>query len=321
VKVDLSIIIVNWNTADLAQACIDSIFATPPACICEIILVDNGSSDGSAQRFAADPRIRLLAKPTNLGFAKASNLAIQESQGEHVLLLNSDTRAQAQALEQCLALLRSDACVGLVGCALLNPDGSVQRSCSFFPTPLTPLLGRAVFRRLRTRLLGSPGRLFDTALTDEEHARDQRPDWIMGAFMMARRRDIEQVGLLDEGFFMYAEDMDWCYRFRRHGLEVAYLASARIVHLGGGSSRLVPRETIERRVRSEWRFMLKHHGRIPAACHLAARVASLVIELSALSALALFAPKPATADRIHAAVLHLASCLRFVHRARLWSVD
>lgn len=251
---DLSIIVVNWNTRDLLAQCLASIYAHPPNCEFETWVVDNASSDGSAQmvreRFS---NVRLMENRENVGFACANNQAIQESAGRYVLLLNSDTQVCGNALTLLVEFMENHSRVGITGAKLLNSDGSFQSSYANFPTLISELMSAAGLSRWVY------GKYFPSF--PPEASREARgADWIGGACMIVRRAAIVQVGLLDEIYFMYSEEVDWCYRFWKAGWLVHYLPEAEIIHWKGQSSGSV----IERRewlYKSKLWFFAKHHSK------------------------------------------------------------
>jgi GT2 family glycosyltransferase len=275
---DLSIVIVNWNSQQLTSSCIDSIVRHLNGVTYEIILVDNGSSDKSVEYFGADQRVTLVANASNIGFAKANNIGIRLANGKVILLLNNDTIILDDSIQNSLQLLIDSPSVGMIGCKLLNADGTLQRSCSRFPNALTSLIGRQVVARALKRIHLPPELAFGAAFSDGDHLGALSPDWIMGAFMMVKREAINDAGMLDEDYFMYSEDMDWCYRLRRAGWDIAYLPAASIIHLGGQSSRAVPEATLRRQLASYVVFYRKHHPK-QLRLAIAIQYLSLLVEL------------------------------------------
>lgn len=242
---DLSIIIINWNTCDLLANCLDSIAHTRGDLDLEIIVIDNASDDGSQamirQRY---PHVRLIANQANTGFARANNQGLAVSQGRYSLLLNSDTIVLPGSLPALVDIADNYTDSGIIGCKLLNSDGSLQESWASFPTFWSEILGRN-FRA---------GRLVD----ETHHLYDV--DWVGGACLLVRPAAIEAVGGLDESFFMYSEEVDWCFRMRQQGWQVYYLASAKIIHLGGGSASRASTTQLIRLYESKIRFFAKHYG-------------------------------------------------------------
>jgi GT2 family glycosyltransferase len=259
---DLSVIVVNWNTIDLLAQCLQSVYDTVSNPALEVIVVDNASTDGSPAMVRSHfPQARLIENQKNKGFAQANNQAICASHGRYVLLLNSDTIALPGALEVMVHFADRYTEAGIVGCRLLNADGSLQHSWAQFPTFWSELLGRNI-RKWRP-------------LADELA---YEVDWVGGACLLARRDAIEEVGLLDEGFFMYSEETDWCYRMVQQGWKVCYLAEAEVVHLGGGSSKRRGDARAVALYRSKLRFFRKHHGAFEALLLRAALAAGFLFK-------------------------------------------
>ncbi|MCC7359785.1 MAG: glycosyltransferase family 2 protein [Anaerolineales bacterium] len=255
---DLSIIIVNWNTRDLLAGCLDSLRAHPLEGASETWVVDNASADGSAalvrERY---PEARLIENSRNLGFAAANNQALRASTGRYAVLFNSDALARPGALTTMLRFLDAHPAVGAVGPKLVNPDGSFQASYAKFPTLLSEL---ALLTGLARWWLGP-------------YAPSPRPtpgetprvvDWVAGAALMVRRTAIERVGLMDEGYFLYSEETDWCWRLTRGGFPIWYLPEVEIVHQGGASSRQQSARSYGWLYAGKLRFFARHYS-APAA--------------------------------------------------------
>jgi len=263
--VDLSIVIVNWNVRDLLRRCLHSISNS------EIIVVDNASTDGSVEMVRTEfPGVHLITNADNRGFPAANNQGIAIAQGRYVLLLNPDTEVTGDALETMVAFADAHPDVGLIGPQLLNPPlhppkseggkrGGVQSSRRRFPTLLTAFCES-------TWLEGyAPRRLLERYyVLDRPDDAVQDVDWVTGAAMMARREAIEQVGPMDDGFFMYSEELDWCRRFREAGWRVVYLPAAQIVHHVGKSSEQVVAARHIHFQTSKVRYFRKYHGTLVA---------------------------------------------------------
>jgi len=255
---DLSIIIVSWNVRGLLRRCLDSIFQHPTSNLqFEVIVVDNASTDGSAAMVRHGfPQVQLLVNDENLGFTAANNQGIARSQGRYVLLLNPDTELLGDALATMVGYMDAHPEVGALGPQLLNPDGSIQSSRRRFPTMATAFLESTVLQ------LWFP----DNAVLRRYYVLDrpddevQEVDWVVGAAILIRREAWDQVGPLDEGFFMYSEELDWCRRAREQGWKVVYLPTAQVVHYGAQSSEQVkPLQHIHFQ-HSKIRYFRKHHG-------------------------------------------------------------
>jgi GT2 family glycosyltransferase len=229
---DLSVIVVNYNTCRLLSECLNSLFAETQGIECEVIVVDNGSSDGSREMLQRDFRqVTSILNTENRGFAAANNQALRIARGEYFLLLNSDTKVLDGAIVKTHAFLEKHPEASIIGCKLLNPDGTLQRSCRSFPSVWNLFVESFFLYKVlsRTELFGS------YYMTFFDHNTVRSVDVVMGAFMMIRREVCEKVGLLDESYFMYTEETDFCYRARQSGFATYFFPSAEIVHYGGGS--------------------------------------------------------------------------------------
>lgn len=255
---DLSIIVVNYNTQELLAQCLESIYRKMSHLNYEILVVDNASSDGSAdmvkQRF---PEVKLIENHKNLGFATANNQALRQAEGKHILLLNSDTIALPSTVEMMRDFISHNPMVGAVGCKILNPDFTVEATARRFPRPLNALFGR---KSVLTKLF--PKNRFSGAYLACLNVNSEIPfevDWVSAACMMVKREIIEEVGLLDEDFFMYWEDADWCYRIKAAGWKIYYVPGAQIIHLEGASSNGKDNKLIIEFHKSVFLYYRKHY--------------------------------------------------------------
>ena len=250
---ELSIIIVNGNTRQLLADCLRSIYATQHNLSCEIFVVDNASTDDSADMVALQfPRVKLIENQENVGFARANNQAIRLSQGRYILLLNSDTIVQPAALVTLVDFMRHHPPVGAIGPRLLNADGTLQPSC--YPM-LTP--GREFWRLLFLENL-APRATYNMSQWDNDTPR--QVEVIKGACLLLRRTTLEQVGMLDERYFMYSEEMDLCYRLLSAGWNLYWVPQAQVTHLGEASSRQIAEEMYLQLYRSKIQFHRKIGG-------------------------------------------------------------
>jgi N-acetylglucosaminyl-diphospho-decaprenol L-rhamnosyltransferase len=266
---DVSVILVSWNTRKLLLDCLASLSKAIGNLHVDIWVVDNGSRDNSVaavrQQF---PTAQLIENHGNPGFAAANNQAIVASAGRYALLLNSDTIAEPRSIERLVRFADAHPRAGIVGAQLLNPDHSFQASYASFPS-------------LRSELLSVTGvgpRMFGYWYPSYGPRRSQvtrQVDWVQGACMLARKAAIRQAGLMDEQYFMYNEEIDWCRCMWRAGWEIWYLPEARIIHYGGQSTSQVRRAMIQALYRSKVRFFRKHYGALPAAALQGAFVAVL----------------------------------------------
>lgn len=248
--VDLSIIIVNWNTKDLLRNCLVSIYRYPPDRDFEVIVVDNASSDGSQIMVEREfPSVRLVKNSNNMGFSKANNQAIMLAKGEYVLLLNSDAEVLQGSIQALVSFLDDHRDVAIVGCRLVNADGVPEESCGRVPSIVA--VSATKLRRFGIKL-----RLLDKLASHILPAQTTEVDWVTGACLMAHRAHLLQVGGFDENIFMYFEDIDLCYRVKKLG-KVVFFPGAEVIHLKGasatGASNSIYRE-------SQMYFYKKHFG-------------------------------------------------------------
>jgi GT2 family glycosyltransferase len=249
-----SVIIINWNTRELLANCIDSIEQHSSGLQLEVIVVDNGSTDGSQVMLQEKyPHVQLIANQENVGFARANNQAMRVAQGAYFLLWNSDAFATPGAIQSLLRLAEREPKAGIIGAQLRNADGTFQASHTPFPNQWQEFL---ILTGLGRAWQGG----FYPSFGPEEEKGPQVIDYVEGACLLVRREAYQAVGGLDEGYFMYAEEVDWCYSMRRHGWQVWYQPEARVIHLGGASSagRRTRREADL--YRSRIRFFRKHYG-------------------------------------------------------------
>lgn len=251
----MSVVIVSYNVAALLTRCIAAVLAQEVPGGCEVIVVDNASTDGSAavvrERF---PTVRLVANTANVGFARATNQGLALARGRTLLLLNPDAEPQPGALATLLDFLDRHPDAAAVGPALHNPDGTRQRACFRFPTlamvflDLFPLHPRLMESRLNGRYPA------------EFRGRPFRIDHPLGACMLIRRAALDTVGPLDEGYFMYCEEVDWCWRARRAGWRIYYVPRAVVVHYGGQSTRQAPEAMFVALYRSRLRLIARYYN-------------------------------------------------------------
>ncbi|HEY3297206.1 MAG TPA: glycosyltransferase family 2 protein [Armatimonadota bacterium] len=261
---DASIAIVNWNTRDLLDQCLHSVYETSAGYTFETIVVDNASEDGSDQMIAEKYQaVNLVRNHMNMGFAAGCNLAFKHSAGRYFILLNSDTIVLDNALNELVKFMDARPDAGAAGCKLLNRDGTLQRSCSRFPGLLTETLDALYLSKLfpKSRFFGQ------YSMSYWNFGSTREVDFAGGSCLIVRREAIEEIGLLDEGFFMYTEEADWCYRMWMHDWKVYYYPKAQIVHLGGESARKYGSDILVHLYASRNRFIRKHKGAAASAIH------------------------------------------------------
>ena len=264
-KSDISIIIVSYNTRSLLVACLRSIAATRGNLRLEVIVVDNASGDGSASAMGEFAFAHVIANASNVGFGAANNQGVAASTGRYVLLLNSDTEIRGNCLEGMLSFADTHPAVAAFGCRVLYPDGTLQRSCmlfrsltnlTLFATGLSKIFPRSRFygRELMSWWTFNEARIVEV---------------IVGCFMLIRRSAIDEIGMFDERFFMYAEEVDWCKRLQNAGMSAMFVPDWEITHVCGASTAPVARAMIPHLWGSTLKFIRKHHSGVYYAASVA----------------------------------------------------
>lgn len=224
---DITLIILNYKSRGLTKQCLKGIDLLKSRLQIETIVVDNASGDGTAEMVRDEfPWVKMIASPTNQGYSAGNNLGIRQAQGKYVVVLNPDVAIFNNALEILFDYMEAHPQVGLCGPKLINPDGTIQASCRTFPTPQIILLRRTPFGKLPA----ARNLLRRHLMLEWDHAQNRKVDWMIGACFFVRKSAIDKVGLLDERFFLYLEDVDWCRRFWDAGYEVHYVPDAELVH-------------------------------------------------------------------------------------------
>lgn len=253
----VSVVIVVWNAKKYVLECLDSLREHCATVCSEVIVVDNASTDGTPELVAElYPEFKLIRNQENLGFARANNIGIAASSGEYVCLVNSDVKFLDNCISPILDYLAQNPSVGMVGPQMLAADGRVWRSTMRFPTiwnHFSRALGLDIaFKRSR--------RFGGLLMSDFDHRSTTPVEVLNGWFIVVRRSAIEKVGLLDPQFFMYGEDVDWCYRFHLAGEGVVFFSEAGAIHHGGASSSHAPLRFYLELYRATWQYWRKHHG-------------------------------------------------------------
>jgi GT2 family glycosyltransferase len=251
--IDLSIVIVSYNVREDLERCLSSLGAHPPKASHEILVVDNDSTDGSAEAARRVPDVRVIEMGANRGYAAANNVGIRASVGDTLLLLNSDTIVPEGAIDRLLGTLNSHPHVAILGPRLVDSAGRAELS---FGPMLSPL------SEWRQRKLVASNARGDPAIVrrvEEMTRRIQWPDWVSGACLLVRRADADAVGLLDERYFLYTEDVDFCAAVRARGRRVMFTPDVEVVHLRGRSAAVAPAATRAAYRRSHLAFYEKHH--------------------------------------------------------------
>lgn len=256
---DLSIVIVNWNAKSYLAKCLSSIEHNIHPLIAETLVIDNGSSDGSVETVRRlFPYVVLIENGKNLGFSKANNIGIRRSSGKYICLVNSDVVVLPGCFQELYSFLEHHRTAGMVGPIMLDAQGNIGRSTMAFPSLLNNVYRALALERLfhRSRRFG------EFLITHVRTNKTQTVDVLNGFFWMIRRNAIEEVGLLDESFFIYGEDIDYCKRFHDLGWENVLVAEAKAIHFGGASSSKDPIRFYLEMQRANLRYWRKHVGRI-----------------------------------------------------------
>jgi GT2 family glycosyltransferase len=252
----LAIVIVSFNTREDLRRCLESLTAAPPAVGHEIVVVDNASSDGSAGMVRERwPSVRVLAQPANLGFAAANNVGIRATGAGLILLLNSDTLVPPGAVDALVAALRAHPEAAVAGPRLVDADGRIEVSFGPMIAPFAEVRQKCL-TALHRRGVGVATRWVERAASRERFV-----DWVSGAALLVYRRDAEAVGLLDERYFMYTEDVDFCAAIRARRRRILFTPAATITHLRGRARATDPARVGAAYRRSQLAFYAKHHPR------------------------------------------------------------
>lgn len=223
----VSFVIVSHNHAPYLDTCLSSLRAHTTTIPSEILCVNNASTDKTPDIVMKHfPYVRLINRAQSFGFAKNCNLAVRSARGKYIFLLNPDTVVQAGSIRKLIRFMDSVPSAGICGPKLVNPDGTLQYSCRAFPTWKTVFVRRFIFRKFLKNTQINRKHL----LMDLPHDKAMRVDWVLGAAMMIRKKVVNQIGPLDENFYLYGEDIDYCYRAKLHGWHTYYVPSAMITH-------------------------------------------------------------------------------------------
>jgi GT2 family glycosyltransferase len=253
---DISIIIINWNTRQLLLDCIASIVQTVRSATFDILVVDNGSTDGSIEAVARQfPDVIVIANPRNEGFARANNQAIRMMRGRYAVLLNSDTLLKEGAIDTMFSFMESHPDAAMCGPQLLYGDGSRQASTGTYPDLFSELVSRSLAQLLSRKPAAGAKRDANAPGT---------VDFIIGACMFVRKAAIDDAGMLDEDYFFFYEEIDWCYRLTRAGWQIWHLPAVEIFHFGGQSTKDVNLRARVESWRSRYHYFRKT-GSLPGA--------------------------------------------------------
>lgn len=234
---DVSIIIVAWNVRELLYNCLKSVYNETKGISFEVIYVDNASEDGSVEMVRKEfPKVRIIENEENKGFIKASNQGIEIAEGRYVLLLNSDTVVLDNAIAKSVEFADAHPDAGIVGCKTLNPDRTLQLNCFMYPSILNMFLSATYLRKIFRK-----SKFFGRERMTWWNFDDVREvETISGCFSLVRIEAIKQVGLMDDVYFVYGDDIDWCYRFKKNGWKILFTPEAEILHYRGQTTKQKP---------------------------------------------------------------------------------
>ena len=256
---DVSIIIVAWNVRELLYNCIKSVYEQTEGISFEIIYVDNASEDGSVEIVRKEfPGVRIIENEENKGFIKANNQGIEVAQGRYVLLLNSDTIILDNAIAKTVKFADENRQAAVVGCKVLNSDKSLQRACFMYPSILNMFLSATYLYKIfpKNRFFGRERMTW----WDFDDVREV--ETVCGCYSMVRREAIDEVGVMDPTYFVYGDDPDWCFRFKKNGWKILFTPEPEIIHLGGQTTKQMSREFRWQLCGSILIFMRLHRSKV-----------------------------------------------------------
>lgn len=251
----LSIIIINYNTKEFTKNCLKSVFEKMKDIDCEVILTDNASRDGSVEMVKCNfPQVKLIENDENLGFSKANNQAIRISKGKYVLLLNSDTLILNNDFDEVIKFMDKNKDIGILGCRINNPDGTVQLSCYKFPSIWEMVTHSLLLKRL------FPDNKWLGDFRNWGHDEVKEVGFVIGAFFLIRRKTLEDIGLLDERFFLNAEEAEYALRAKKAGWKTIFYPHFKIIHYGGKSKDLLDDKGSLFQLKGTEYLIEKHYG-------------------------------------------------------------
>lgn len=297
--VAMSIVIVNWNTHDLLIRCLDSL-NTHVKASCEVFVVDNGSTDGSAAMVREKfPQVHLIANPDNRGFAAANNQALRQARGRYLVLLNTDALLFDDSLDKLITQLDEQTDIGMAGLQLLNEDGSKQNSIANIPSLLTELTNKSLLRKYWPARFPGKEHHF-TEATDVES--------LIGACLVIRSQTAREVGLLDEDYFLWFEETEWTWRAAKHGWRIVFFPQFAIYHYQGKSAAKSPCRARIEYWRSRYIFFRKNYRTLENLILVTGLLTELLVELLLNATMGLWSPKHRGRRKIYWTILlwHLA---------------
>jgi GT2 family glycosyltransferase len=315
--VDLSVVVVTWNAKKFVDENFGSILADLHGISSEVIAVDNASTDGTADMISERfPAVDLIRSSKNLGFSNANIVAIKKSTGKYVCLVNPDVRVLPGCFSKLMDYLEKNPKVGVVGPKTFNADGSLQRSCMRAPSVWISFCRAFALDKTplgRTPLFGG------ISMEDFDHDTTREVDVLNGAFLMIRRTAMDQVGLIDERFFMYGDDLDWCVRFGKAGWPVMFYPQAEIVHYGGGVTAKAPLYFYVEMHKANLQYFQKHHSWLAQRGFLAALLLHDCIRYIGFSTLSLLGSR--WRERVGWKAQRSKACIQWVLRSKDQSLD
>jgi GT2 family glycosyltransferase len=301
--IDLSIVIVSWNTKEFVRQCLGSLRQSCKRIRTEIVVVDNASADGTPEMVEQEfPEVKLIRNLVNAGFAKGNNVGLRMATGRYIALINSDVTVPPACLQAMCEYMDQNDSVGMLGPTMLTPSGKVGASCMRRPT-----LGIWLVHALG---LSSLIRCASLHMENFRPARPQEVDVLNGWFWLVRKQALDSVGLLDEQYFMYGEDIDWCHRFWKNGWRIVYLPGAAAVHFGGGSSARAPARFYVEMQRANMQYWKRYHNTISQAAYTAIVAFHQALRVTGYGVL--YAINPSQRAEAVAKVERSAACLRWL---------
>jgi GT2 family glycosyltransferase len=253
--IDLTIIIVSWNCREYLSLCLQSLHGHPPTCTYKIVVIDNASTDGVVEYIREQyPSVSIIQNTVNEGFAAANNLALKQFKSSYYLLLNPDTEVYPGSLQALVEYADQNKQVWALGPAIVNGDGTPQRTGVRFPSNWNIFVETFFLDRLfpQTKLFGSHRELY------KDYSLPRQVDYVQGSCLLISQKALEEVGLLDESFFMFFEETDWCYRVHKAGREIHLVPGSMIKHYGGGETAHYDERKVQMYHRSLLRYYKKH---------------------------------------------------------------
>jgi len=304
---DLSIIIVSWNAREYLLKCLESVILETANHLTEIVVVDNASTDGSTEMVKeCFPDVKLICNDANYGFAKANNIGIKQSNGRYLCLINSDVIVHRGCIDLMIAYMDQHSEIGMLGPKILTPGGSIQRSCMGFPS-----FWNSFCRALALDAIFPSSRIFGGQLmTFWSHDTIRSVDVINGCFWMIRRKALERIGLLDEIFFIYGEDIDWCKRFWNMNWNIVFFPEAEAVHYGGASSANAPIRFYIEMHRANLQFWEKHHSRLAKLSYLLTVWIHHIVRIT--GQIVLYITKPSKRSEANFKIKRSMACIRWL---------